>query len=232
MTELEASFIPDFDQLERDIDGEEPFEAEVDLEGTTGGGGGGSGGIGGGLLGAGILTKILGILGALLTVLGGPIQELLSGIANIFQRAVAPVFALFRPVLEAINRVLLGFGQFLSGDLSLQDIIDGIKDAISGVLGQTSIETPFGDISLTTGRNRQRDVSRGRRTGNFIQQNQGRLESGLRAAQYAPLGPFFQTLGRVGANALADRTDESKKEELVNNLRNLNSDSPGGNLFG
>lgn len=227
MAVLEVDFDGNIEDLQNQLD-DADLETEATVQGRADGPAAGGQEDDGGLIST---TARGAIVGAILTVAGllTPIKEILEGIRNFFLLTLAPVFTALRPLISTIQDLLIGFNRFLAGDITINDILSNIVDAIKQVvnqlagsidssLGFVNIGTPFPEVGQQSGEQQQRN-RRGQRTG----EGQGRdpLET---------LGLLNPVTGIPIAidNYVADRTDEAQKDRQSNSKTSNQNDQYGG----
>lgn len=230
--ELGVGFLPQFDELQRDLE-QEDFSAEVEMQGP-GGPGGGTGGRG---IGVGGFGRLAGLLGSIIALLE-PIKQVLDLVANILLRTLAPVFRALQPTIQLLQDVMLGIGRFLSGDLTLEEIIDSVLTQIVRALKQvanqfvTGISRDIPGVTLNQpfpgvqrGQTRDQSAARGR-----TEQQQGR---DFVTDVFSPNDPLTSIFG-VGAGLIRpyipDRTDEANKDAMANQRNSARKDQPGGQV--
>lgn len=231
MPVLEVDFDGNVEDLQKQLD-DEDFEADVSVQGdTAGAGGAGAQQDDGGLIGTATRGAIV---GALITLVGllSPVKEILEGIRNFFLLTLGPVIAGLRPLFEPLRDILISLGQFLSGDKTIGDFVQDavknlvqlLKTAVNGIvsnidsaLGFVDLSTPFTNVGGDGGSSRTGErVTQPTQTnqgGGFVPESRSSLESSLNLA---------------GTDSLADRTDETKKQSLINSLRSAGTNSYGG----
>lgn len=135
MASTVLEFIPDFDQLDQDIQ-DEDFQAEVEMSGQAGPGGGGglspsqqdqqesivAGGVSKGIVAAGIF-------GALLSQLES-VAAIVSAVLGAISRALIPtveiIADLLRPVIEGINQFISDPGGTVNRTLGFDAVENGL----------------------------------------------------------------------------------------------------------
>lgn len=164
MAELQVDLIPNFDELEGELEDEEVTkQVVVDTPGAGGGGvqeGGGDGGGGGGLLATlgaeagtdiasgagkgGALGRLAGGVSAIVSVLGAilgvllllePIQEALGFLVRQLELLVVPLVSALRPVLEVVQKAVIRLIQFLRNpDEFLTGLVNSLRNVLAPIV--------------------------------------------------------------------------------------------------
>lgn len=238
MASTEINFIPDFDELDRQIQ-DEDFETEIDADVQADGGAGGGGivdalglaeigsdiGTGGGQ-GAGIFGSIAGSLSSVTLLLGAvvgflallePIQKAVGFIVRQFELFVTPLVSALLPVLELLQEASVQLIRlFRNPDQFLSGLVNNIKRAlaplvnsiISGLNGLPGVNIQ----PVSTGQGDIRETGF-RDTGEKQQNDLSRALTG---------SPLLRTLDDIDNYLLSD---DGKKEKQSSRIEGQNRES-------
>jgi hypothetical protein len=242
VAELDVDLIPDFDELENQLD-DEDLTKEVTFDGG-GGAGGGGGGAGDGLLatlgieagtdiasgarGGGALGKLAGGLSSAVLLLGSvvgllailePIQKAIGFLVRQVELFVVPFVSALRPVLELVQKAAVRLVQILRNPREFfSGLISTVKRALAPLINRfvRAINSTIPGANIQT-------VSAGgqgsiRGAGQEFESAGQTGESGAAASTLAEIGAKAATTSNPALTGLSNTllSDDATNEALFN----------------